>query len=443
MRHLFNKNEYSLNEINVDISLYELRIRLKNIPLEKYFGIDGKAYISKNICLYATSICRHLNDYLSSYDSKESEFEIRDLSEKEHTLICTFTGNAQKVTPILLKGIRDYYETNAVHITRMFGSYILLSTANSGTLSAVYATDIPIDYCPLMFKLLKEVGGEIGSQLINAMRNQNGQAKSDILCRLINKVVINGGYFDTSRPLNSCEANVTFGASETISSAFSEDLVDAAVIVSNNLGTIITTNAECTQGAVKRMTGLFYTSPSEAIMQTAYESGIIPVFPYTAEIDQIAGVKKAIDLGYKKIAVTLASSDNILMSQLTEIERENQDITLFKFALCSTGISQQAAIAMKENADIVWSCASKQIIEYIEPYSLAQVGIKIPVHIMTFKGWGLVQCHLSHMNSTVSFDEVQLSAGEDKPVFLNDENTIRLIRKKDLLPCDDCPHPCV
>jgi hypothetical protein len=47
-----------------------------------------------------------------------------------------------------------------------------------------------------------------------------------------------------------------------MTSAFQSNLIDAAVIVSNNLGTIITTNASSTQGSVKRMTGLFYTSPS-------------------------------------------------------------------------------------------------------------------------------------------------------------------------------------
>ena len=67
------------------------------------------------------------------------------------------------------------------------------------------------------------------------------------MCELIDEVVIKGGYFDTSRPLNSCEVNVLFGASETMSSAFEAGLIDAAVIVSNNLGTIITTDQSNTQ----------------------------------------------------------------------------------------------------------------------------------------------------------------------------------------------------
>ena len=133
----------------------------------------------------------------------------------------------------------------------MFGSYVLLQRIN-GELKAVLSTEVPISYCPLMYKLLKEVGGENADLLLAALKNGDAEAQKEAMLNLINEVVIKGGYFDTSRPLNSCEANVLFGASETLSSAFQNGLIDAAVIVSNNLGTIITTNAFNTQGAVKR-----------------------------------------------------------------------------------------------------------------------------------------------------------------------------------------------
>ena len=43
-------------------------------------------------------------------------------------------------------------------------------------------------------------------------------------------------------------------------------------------------------------------------MDRCEEAGIIPVFPYTAEIDQTAGVKLAIEKGFKRIAVTVAAA---------------------------------------------------------------------------------------------------------------------------------------
>ncbi|MDE6142102.1 MAG: DUF2099 family protein, partial [Bacilli bacterium] len=289
--------------------------------------------------------------------------------------------------------IREYLSTREMHITRMFGSYIIIRR-EEGELKAIKATPIPIKYCPLMIKLLKEVGGEVAEKLIASLSDTNEEEQTKMMCELINEIVIKGGYFDTNRPLNSCEANVTFGASETISSAFASNLIDASVIVSNNLGTIITTNALGTQGAVKRMTGLFYTSPNKDIVATAENEGIIPVFPYSARIDQLAGVKEAIKKGYKKIAVSVASEDNHLHKELKKLEMEN-DVTIYKFGLCSTGIKEETAKIMCDYADVVWSCASKQVRDYIDPASIFQVGVKIPVYVMTENGYEIIKNNLS------------------------------------------------
>lgn len=337
--------------------------------------------------------------------------------------------------------IRNYYDSLSVHITRMFGSYILLKKIN-GELKAVKSTPIPIKYCPLMIKLLKEVGGNIAEKLIASLDATNEEEQTKMMCELINEVVIKGGYFDTNRPLNSCEANVTFGASETMSSAFSSGLIDAAVIVSNNLGTIITTNAPGTQGAVKRMTGLFYTSPNAEIIKTAENEGIIPVFPYSARIDQLEGVKEAIRRGYKNIAVSVAAEDNKLHEELHDLE-EKYNVTIYKFGLCSTGIKEDTAKIMEEYADVVWSCASKMVREYIDPSSIFQVGVKIPVYIMTEKGYELIKNHLELMNDNNSLDNVTLTKGEEMSVALNNSEGIKLIKRKELHNCADCPHPCI
>lgn len=338
----------------------------------------------------------------------------------------------------ILQAIRKYYSNKNVHITRMFGSYILLKN-ESGKLTAIKATPIPIKYCPLMIKLLKEVGGDLADTLINSLTISDEKVQTENMCKLINEVVIKGGYFDTSRPLNSCEANVAFGASETLSSAFANNLIDAAVIVSNNLGTIITTNSANTQGSVKRMTGLFYTSPLEELVNKAYQEGIIPVFPYTAEIDQLEGVKKAIELGYKNIAVTVAASDNYLLEEIKKLETE--EIKIYKFGLCSTGISKDTAMIMQNNADVIWSCASKYVKELIEPVAKAQVGVKIPVHIINQQGWEIIKNHLQMMNGSEA--EVELITGDEKPVILNQGKSLKLIKKSELHNCSDCPHPCV
>lgn len=425
------------------------------------YGYVNGVLLAFNLNLLNTSQFIGYDIFSYFFNKEEFEKEIRKIT-KSYNLLAKFDtpdieitsqkylkiilpnrnidDEIKKFTEVILNYIRDYFENLNFHITRMFGSYICLANINN-ELQAILASKVPIEYCPLMIKLLKEVGGENANSLLTALKNKNKQAQKQALIKLINEVVIQGGYFDTNRPLNSCEANVLFGASETMASAFQSNMIDASVIVSNNLGTIITTNEYNTQGAVKRMTGLFYTSPSKNLVETAIDAGIIPVFPYTAEIDQLEGVKKAISLGYKNIAVSVAAQDNYLHEHLTRLEQE-YNVNIYKFGLCSTGISQKTAITMRDYADVVWSCASLNVKEYIEPNSIAQVGVKIPVYIMTEKGWNIVQNHLYLMNNAHQFNP-ELTMGDERPVFLNQDGMIRERKKKDIRQCSDCPHPCV
>ena len=98
---------------------------------------------------------------------------------------------------------------------------------------------------------------------------------------------------------------------------------------------------------------------------------------------------------------------------------------------------------MLKSADIVWSCASKYVKKYIEPNAIAQVGIKIPVHIMTKKGWELVKNHLEFMSISNYLDDVTLCEGDEKPVILNQGKSLKLVSKKEVHNCNDCPHPCI
>lgn len=107
---------------------------------------------------------------------------------------------------------------------------------------------------------------------------------------------------------------------------------------------------------------------------------------------------------------------------------ETEGVSIYKFGLCSKGINEKTAKIMLENADIVWSCASKYVKEYIEPNAIAQVGVKIPVHIMTKKGWKLVRNHLQMMNDNEI--ETELWVGDEKPVILNQDKSLKLIKKK-------------
>lgn len=410
-----------------------IQVNKKRIPVEKYFTSLEDAVFFNGFTFAPETIEAFLKRTF-----EETGVSIK-ISSDENTVSFQLENIADEI--YCYEAVRHYYEIYPVHITRMFGSYVLL-VGEKDKLRAVRATPIPIKHCPLMKKLLIEVGGDTATKLLERVADSDSTEQNELMCELINKVVIDGGYFDTNRPLNSCEANVLFGASEIIYSAFSAGLVDAAVIVSNNLGTIITTNASATQGAVKRMTGLFYTSPSAELISRCPEAGIIPVFPYTAEIDQLAGVKFAIEKGYKRIAVTLAAQDNCLWTEIEQLEKK-YSVQIYKFGLCSTGISMDTATIMQKHSDIIWSCASKAVKELIEPNAIAQVGLRIPVHIMTNNGWNIVKHHLKTKSLLVDLENISLLGGEEKPILINQPEGISCIRKADIKGCVDCPYPCV
>lgn len=430
-----NNEEYTITRCySSDEVLYKYVIPLKQANLEKYFNNMSTEEYEYYNNYQNNGLLEYIKCNLSEMDNV-GLIEINDGSIELFTEGYYNSGLIYHIMDL----VRKFYSSREMHITRMFGSYILLIREN-GELKAVKSTPIPIKYCPLMIKLLKEVGGELAEKLIASLNVVDEETQTKMMCELINEVVIKGGYFDTNRPLNSCEANVLFGASETMSSAFKSGMIDAAVIVSNNLGTIITYDDATTQGAVKRMTGLFYTSPDESIMNTANSEEITPVFPYTAKIDQLAGVKKAISMGEKRIAVSVAAQDNYLHEELKKLETNG--VKIYKFGLCSTGIDEKTAEIMKSNADVVWSCASKYVKEIIEPAAIAQVGVKIPVHIITESGYEIVKNHLDVMNGE-SIGDVNLTQGDDKPVFVNSNGKVKKLTKKELNHCNDCPHPCI
>lgn len=116
---------------------------------------------------------------------------------------------------------------------------------------------------------------------------------------------------------------------------------------------------------------------------------------------------------------------------------------IYKFGLCSTGIDKKTAEIMKENADVIWSCASQYVKEIIEPNAIAQVGVKIPVHIMTKNGWEIIGNHLLEMDKNFFDSDIELKVGEEKPVCINQRGKVKVLKKEHLRKCNDCPNPCV
>src|SRR5208283_3946848 len=108
----------------------------------------------------------------------------------------------------------------------------------------------------------------------------------------------------TDKRLLELEDFVGFGASEVMMTGLRRGLLDMTVTACDGAGTVISKNPTLVQGMGGRMSGLVETEPIEGVIKGITERCGIVLDPSTAKIDPVAGVKKAAELGYKKIAVT-------------------------------------------------------------------------------------------------------------------------------------------
>jgi putative methanogenesis marker protein 8 len=192
------------------------------------------------------------------------------------------------------------------------------------------------------------------------------------------------GMFTDRRQL-ILEDFVGFGAPEVMMTGLNRGLLDTTVTACEGAGTVISNNPVLVQGMGGRMSGLVETEPIEGIIKGITEQGGIVLDSSTAVIDPVAGVKKAAELGYIKIAVTVAVAETA--KELRKLEAE-LGLDLIVIGVHVTGFSEEEARILLENADITTSCASKKIRDLAKP--LAQVGTAVPLFALTQKGKELV-----------------------------------------------------
>ncbi len=188
------------------------------------------------------------------------------------------------------------------------------------------------------------------------------------------------GQFTEEREVVDSRKYVPFGASEIIMEALKENLLDAAVLACDGAGTVITGKPEIVQGIGGRMSGLIYTIPRKGVIERLHRHEAIILDPETARIDPVEGTKRALEK-YKRVAVTVTASDKI------QELRKFPEVSIF--VVHTTGITPEQADYTVE-ADIVWGCASRYIRKVAGPVSRVQLGVGIPVFVLTEQGIRLV-----------------------------------------------------
>ncbi|HWQ67313.1 MAG TPA: methanogenesis marker 8 protein [Methanospirillum sp.] len=217
------------------------------------------------------------------------------------------------------------------------------------------------------------------------------------------------GMCTPDRQLSSGDDFVGFGASELTSTGLACGLIDAAVLACDGAGTVVVTTPEMAQGIGGRMSGLVRTSPIPKVIERIEADGGIVPDPKTAAMNPFHGVTAAREAGFKKLLVTIAGADDAEVIRATDPEA-----TII--AVHTTGLSHDEVVRIAAVADIVTSCASKEVREVCGPRALMQAGTTVPVFVLTTRGKALLIARLTAINHPLLINHAKLpSMGEKTP----------------------------
>ncbi len=276
-----------------------------------------------------------------------------------------------------------------IHVLRYFSTFISVSEGK-----VINVTEPSLAFCPLASHLYKDFKRE---------ESGNKESIKLIIKSAIESKIKDYGFFTSQRNLLQQDASIPYGASEMLMLALKKKIVDAAVVVCDGAGTVVTDSGEIVQGIGARMNSLLLTSPIKETKLRLKKLGCKVVFD-NAFIDQAKGVEAAIESGYKKIAVTVSGHDCDKLEALRNLESSG-DIVLTILVVCTTGITQVKIKQIRRYADIVWSCASWDVRQEIGEIALLQISKQIPVFVLTRKGINFIASYESSGSYLSGLDE--------------------------------------
>jgi len=196
-------------------------------------------------------------------------------------------------------------------------------------------------------------------------------------------------------------------------SALKRKVIDTAVIVADCAGTVITSNPNLVQGLCGRISGIIETSPILEVIERIEKAGGVVLDKNTAEINQFKGVKKAIGLGYKKIAVTVTNLEDAKRCK----SLENDEIKILTFGVHTTGIEWSDDIA--KYFDLITACASKVLRDELKGKIKAQIGKTIPIFALSDFGKEVLLERAKDLDSIlITIDDLPaLSDNQPKPLI--------------------------
>lgn len=261
-----------------------------------------------------------------------------------------------------------------LHIVRVLSSFVGISRGQIISMTKPF-----LEYCPLVSSLYPGTRGMFGSE-----------KTKEVIKEIIAEKISTFGQFTDKRVLQAQDIAVPYGASEMLMYALRKKVIDAAVVVCDGAGTVVTDRPDIVQGIGARMNGLFYTSPIRPITDRLSQLGCHVPFAETADVNQVGGLKTAAQLGYKKIGVTI----NTCMDDLDKVRKIENDygVEITSLVVCTTGINTKELALVRKYADLVWSCASVGV-RKLGKRAILQLSTAIPVFALTEKGLKLAAAY--------------------------------------------------
>ena len=183
---------------------------------------------------------------------------------------------------------------------------------------------------------------------------------------------------------------LSFGISEIMCTLLDENAIDSVVMVLEGCGTVIVTEPELVQGIGGRVSGLVKTSPIPELVGELGEDNVL--YPETAEINQIEGIKSAIEKGFKNIAVTVTCAGDA--EEIKKLQKKNPEINIYVFVVHTSKRTPEEARALFDVCDVATACASKHVREIGESESIKTVGQSIPIYARTENGKKFLEMRL-------------------------------------------------
>jgi putative methanogenesis marker protein 8 len=309
--------------------------------------------------------------------------------------------------------IEKYKHLPDFHLTRIMGSWVVVSQGRVVEVDRTHA----LQRCPLQSML----------------------SDADIETYAMEKIT-ELKQFTPKREVWRSTFAVPFGTSEMFMVALRKGTIDCAVIVCDGAGTVVTNIPEVVQGIGARMNGVFYTSPIPEVQEKLRSHNSILLDD--ARIDQMEGLRKAVEAGFTRIAVTVNGRLGQPLRDFRSLEKE-AGVSVTIATVCTTGVARARSDEIPVASDLAWSCASCQVRETGVKARL-QITEGIPIFVYTSRGIELLaaysdQCGAEILHGLDPSRQYLLAAtGSSTRILLGE---IRLALSEVLLPVRSANEP--